>query len=168
MQPPQMTDEQKRAVFEMIRGHRTGLFVPVTPDQTANAQWLGLPDGTHCIVPPTYADVSGNLNSVRDLFDELQTSDLAVTIYELASLNVFLDRFATDFGFQQAAIEQYLRPELRRVPRLELTPARPNYEFIINTLGSMIALKSAVGVERPIGPVLPSAFKTGDLVLRAN
>jgi hypothetical protein len=41
-----------------------------------------------------------------------------------------------------------------------------NYEFIINTLGSMIALKGAIGVERPIGPILPSPFKTGDLILR--
>jgi hypothetical protein len=45
---------------------------------------------------------------------------------------------------------------------------RPNYEFIVNGLGTMIALKGVIGVERPIGPMLPTQFKTGDLILRAN
>jgi hypothetical protein len=168
MSPPELTREQKMAIAKMLRGDDGGLFVAVRPVETAGPPRFGLPDGTHCIVPPTYADVSGKSASIRELFDELQAGDLHVTTYELTSLNVLLDRFATHSGFQRAAVEHYVRPELRNPLRVDVSESRPNYEFIINTLGSMIALKGAIGVERPIGPVLPSPFKTGDLILRAN
>jgi len=54
-----LTDEQKTAIAKMLSGHRAGLFLPVRPAETVNPQRFGLPDGTHWIVPPAYADVSG-------------------------------------------------------------------------------------------------------------
>lgn len=168
MNPPALTREQKMAIAKMLLGLDAGIFVAVRPVETADPQHFGLPDGTHCIVPPTYADVNEESTSVQELFDELQTADLHITIFELTSLNALLDRLATAPSFQRAAVEQYVRPALRNPPQPELATARPNYQFIINTLGSMIALKDAIDVERPIGPIFSSPFKTGDLILRAN
>ena len=163
-----LTPEQKCAIEQMVSGRAPTLLLPMSLRESSGPQRSVLPDGTRAIIPPTYAEVSATPSSARDLFAELQTADLTVAVYELASLNVLLDSLATDTAFQSAAVAHYVRPEFRNPKPIDQSAPSPDYEFIINGIGTMIALKGAVGVERPIGPMLPSQFKTGDLILRAN
>jgi hypothetical protein len=163
-----LTPEQKAALEQMLDGRASRLLVPMSLLEPSNTQPIGFPDGSQSLVPPTYADVSGNPSSAGDLYGELQATDPVIAIYELASLNVLLDRLGTDFAFQQAAVTRYVRPEFRSPPPAQPSAPRPNYEFIINRIGAMIALKGIVGAERVGDPASPYEFRTGDLILRAN
>jgi hypothetical protein len=108
-----LTPDQKRAIEQMLSGRAPTLLLPTSLLDRSGPQRSGLPDGTQAIVPPTYADVSGAPSSAQDLFNDLQTADLTVTVYELASLNVLLDSLGTNAEFQRAAVAQYVRPEFR-------------------------------------------------------
>jgi hypothetical protein len=163
-----LTPEQINAIEQMVSGRAPTLLLPMSLRESFGPQRSGFPDGTHAIIPPTYAEISATQSSARDLFADLQTADLTLAVYELASLNVLLDRLATDAAFQRTAVAQYVRPEFRNPKLINQSAPSPDYEFIINGIGVMIALKGVIGVERPIGPMLATQFKVGDLILRAN
>jgi hypothetical protein len=62
-----LTPEQKAALEQMLYGRASRLLVPMSLLEPSNTQPIGFPDGSQSLVPPTYADVSGNASSAGDL-----------------------------------------------------------------------------------------------------
>ena len=165
---PPLTAAQRAVIERMLYDQGSRLFIPMASSGAPNPEPAGFPDGSESMVPPTYTDVSGKPSWAADLYEELLATDPSAAIYTLASLNILLDKSGKDADVQQAAVERYVRPEFRS-PVADASAPRPNYPFIINRLGAMIALKGIIGVDRPSDGATPGdQYQIGDLVLRAN
>ena len=141
------------------------LFVPPT---ALPAERRGFPDGSECLVPPTYTDVSGSPSTARDLFRDLADADPLEIACNLAALNILLDQRGKDTAIQQLAVERYVRANFRSIP-VDPSQPRPTYAFIMNRIGTMIAFKGLAGIERSGGATAEAdPYQTGDVVLRAN
>ena len=123
------------------------------------------------IVPPTYSDVTGEPSSPLQLWETLQQAETALTICALAGLNILLELSHLDPGLEAAAIEAYVRPGNRPSEVTnEPNEKRPDYSFVFNRVGVLIALKCAIA-GLPDVDSSPKPFDSsvvGELVLRAN
>ena len=106
--------------------------------------------------------------STHHLYENIQDTNTIETIYRLIGLNILLES-GMDTGVEQAALEHYVRPELRSGSRALLPEPQPNYRFIFNRVSVLLALKSELGIGVRSDPLAPNdEYPIGDLILRAN
>jgi hypothetical protein len=162
-----LTRAELAAIYNRVAGPRFGLSVPID-SRNRHALRAGRATGPEFIVPPTYNDITGTSSSANDLYTDVEAADSIETIYRLAGLNILLES-GKDFGVEQAAIEHYVRPEFRSRPPIDPSKPQPNYSFIFNRVGVLVALKGMLGAGAPSAALVPtSEYYVGDLILRAN
>ena len=164
-----MTPAEIAALVEALVGPRPRLWLPARLLAVDRDQGPAAKSGPEVVVTRTYAEVTATPSSAGDLWEDLRAFDLLPAVVKLAGLNVLLEASPRDIGLQQAAADRYVRPAYRSAPARDPNFPPPDYEFIFNRVGVLIALKGAIGVAAAASvPHSSEDYRIGDSVLRAN
>lgn len=160
----QLSLEEIAVLRAQILGPRPRLWLPAR--FASGGEGASAKPRLESLVPPTFEDVSGLHSDSGDLWDNLQNGD---PLLALAGLNVLTEISHYDKAVEQAAAERYVRPQYRSSVTTDPMKPQPDYEFVFNRVGALIAMKGAVAAFDPATSQLATdEYQIGDIVLRAN